>query len=114
VAGIWGVMAWMLLILIVLAIGFADLFRIRWFSIRGIPSQRFRVRSRSFVTPEFEVPGRTAALELAIKTDLVDNWAYFNFALINSRNGTAYDFGREVSFLPATAMAMRQSGIPPC
>src|SRR5207248_11578557 len=52
----------------------------------------------SFVTPEFEVPGRTAALELAIKTDLVDNWAYFNFALINSDNGTAYDFGREVSF----------------
>ena len=53
----------------------------------------------SFVTPIFELKGRTSGVELAIHTDLRDNWAYFNFALINEATGQAFDFGREVSNL---------------
>lgn len=52
----------------------------------------------SFVTPVFEVPGRTSNVELEINTDLSNSWVYFNFALINEETGRAYDFGREVSY----------------
>jgi hypothetical protein len=52
----------------------------------------------SFVTPVFDLKGRTSNVELAIRTDLSNNWAYFNFALINEQTGQAYDFGREVSY----------------
>jgi hypothetical protein len=37
-------------------------------------------------------------VRLTIDTDLANNWAYFNLALINDQTGTAYDFGREVSY----------------
>jgi hypothetical protein len=50
------------------------------------------------VTPVFELPGHTSNVELKINTDLDNNWAYFNFALINEQTGEAYDFGREVSY----------------
>jgi hypothetical protein len=52
----------------------------------------------SFVTPDFELTGRPASLELAVNTDLGNNWTYFNFALVNEETGQGYDFGREVSF----------------
>jgi hypothetical protein len=52
----------------------------------------------SFVTPVFELKGRRSNVELSIRTDLSNNWAYFNFALINEQTGQAYDFGREVSY----------------
>jgi len=52
----------------------------------------------SFVTPIFELTGRPSNVEVAVHTDLIDNWAYFNFALINEETGQAFDFGREVSY----------------
>ena len=52
----------------------------------------------SFVTPAFDVTGRTSNLELLIHTDLDNNWAYFGFALINDQTGQTFDFGREVSY----------------
>jgi hypothetical protein len=52
----------------------------------------------SYVTRPFQLTGRTTTVELAVDTDLSNNWAYFNFALINQDTGVAYDFGREVSF----------------
>ncbi|HUA85959.1 MAG TPA: DUF4178 domain-containing protein [Bryobacteraceae bacterium] len=52
----------------------------------------------SFVTPVFNVDGRTAGMELTVQADVDNNWAYFNFALINEDTGSAYDFGREVSY----------------
>lgn len=52
----------------------------------------------SFVTRVFEIKGRPSNVELSIHTDLANNWAYFNFALINEATGQAYDFGREVSY----------------
>jgi hypothetical protein len=35
---------------------------------------------------------------LSIHTDLENNWAYFNFALINDQTGQTFDFAREVSY----------------
>lgn len=52
----------------------------------------------SFVTPVFELKGRPTNVEISTKTDLSNNWAYFNYALINEETGQAYDFGREVSY----------------
>jgi hypothetical protein len=52
----------------------------------------------SFVTDVFELKGRPSNLEISTSTDLSNNWAYFNFTLINAETGEAYDFGREVSY----------------
>jgi len=56
-----------------------------------------RARAR-FVTPAFQLDGRDSNVKLSIHTDLDNNWAYFNFALINDKTGQAFDFGREVSY----------------
>ena len=52
----------------------------------------------SFVTDDFEVSGHPSNVKVSIKTDLQNNWAYFNLALINEATGQGYDFGREVSY----------------
>lgn len=52
----------------------------------------------AFVTPTFELTGRTSNVEISIRTDLNNNWAFFNFALINEGTGQDFDFGREVSY----------------
>ena len=52
----------------------------------------------SLVTPVFTIDGRTAGLQVTVNADVDNNWAYFNFALINDDTGSAYDFGREVSY----------------
>ncbi len=52
----------------------------------------------SFVTSDFDLAGRPTTLEVAVNTDLHNNWGYFNFALVNENTGQAYDFGREVSY----------------
>jgi hypothetical protein len=54
--------------------------------------------SAAFVTPLFAIGGRTSNVEVRIDTDVSNNWAYFNLALINEATGAAYDFGREVSY----------------
>ena len=54
--------------------------------------------STAFVTPVFTLAGRTSNVRLTLETDLENNWAYFSLALINEQTGTAYDFGREVSY----------------
>ena len=53
----------------------------------------------SFVTPAFELKGRPRPTwKSPPRPNLYNNWAYFNFALINEETGQAYDFGREVSY----------------
>jgi hypothetical protein len=52
----------------------------------------------SFVTDTFEVKGHPSNVEVSIRTNLQNNWAYFNLALINETSGQGYDFGREVSY----------------
>jgi hypothetical protein len=60
-------------------------------------SQRLKGDS-AFVTPAFPLEGRNSNVELSIHTDLDNNWAYFNFALINDQTGQTFDFAREVSY----------------
>ncbi len=52
----------------------------------------------SFVTDVFDVGGRVSNLEVELSTDLSNNWAFFQLALINSQTGHAYDFSRQVSY----------------
>jgi len=60
-----------------------------------IPSSK---TDASFVTPAFNLTGRTSNVEVSVHTDLMNNWAYFNYALINDETGQTFDFGREVSY----------------
>jgi hypothetical protein len=52
----------------------------------------------AFVTPAFALTGRDSNVEVAIQTDLENDWIYFGFALINEDTGQAFDFAREVSY----------------
>jgi len=54
--------------------------------------------SLAYVTPSFDVRGRTANLEVATTADLDNGWAYLDYALVNETTGTTYEFGREVSY----------------
>lgn len=52
----------------------------------------------SLVTDIFELKGRESNVEVDVKTDLNNDWAYFSMALINEQTGQGFDFGREVSY----------------
>lgn len=56
----------------------------------------------SFVTPTFEMKGGEQNVEVEIRTDLQNDWMYLGLALINENTGTAYDFGKEVSYYSGT------------
>lgn len=51
---------------------------------------------QAFVTPVFDLKGGNVAVR--VDTDLSNDWAFFSLALINEETGTAFDFGREVSY----------------
>jgi hypothetical protein len=95
--GVWKRFFWLILALIVLACLFADFSKQNVVFERTYHFSTLDPGEPSFVTPVFDLTGRTAALELKIDTDLNNNWAYFNFALIDQDTGHAFDFGREVS-----------------
>jgi hypothetical protein len=42
--------------------------------------------------------GRLSNVQVRIETNLANNWAYFNLALINEETGTGRNFGREVAY----------------
>ncbi len=52
----------------------------------------------SFVTPVFELKGRTSNVEVETSASVNNQWIYLNYALINEDTGQAFDFGREVSY----------------
>ena len=54
--------------------------------------------SLAFVTPTFQVKGRTANLEVTTEAQVDNGWAYFDYALVNEATGQTYEFGREVSY----------------
>jgi hypothetical protein len=54
--------------------------------------------SLAFVTPTFDVKGRTANLEVATEAQVDNGWAFFEYALVNEATGVTYEFGREVSY----------------
>lgn len=51
----------------------------------------------AFVTPVFDMTGRTTNVEISTRTDLSSNWTYFNYSLINERTGQTFDTGRMIS-----------------
>lgn len=51
----------------------------------------------SFVTATFDIAKR-GNVEVLLKTDLDNNWAYFNLALLRADGAKGYDFGREISY----------------
>jgi hypothetical protein len=92
----WALCAFFLLTLGVIALAFAT-FQAQHEVFHG--SYRFPYGEEpSFVTGVFELDGRPSNVEIAVSTDLDNNWAYFNYALIDQDTGQAYDFGREVSY----------------
>jgi hypothetical protein len=68
------------------------------FSQRYSFTQRTGQSENSFVTDVFNVTGRISNLEVELSTDLNNNWAFFQLALINADTGHAYDFSRQVSY----------------
>jgi hypothetical protein len=52
----------------------------------------------SFVTPDFELKGRTSDVEIETDADVNNRWIYLSYALIDEDTGQAYDFGREVGY----------------
>ena len=54
--------------------------------------------SLAFVTPTFQVKGRTANLAVTTEAQVDTGWAYFDYALVNETTGQTYEFGREVSY----------------
>jgi len=97
-AGLWGTYGLFLAILVALAIFVGTFTRNQVVFQQSYQFQTPDAREPSFVTPVFDLKGRTSSLELSVHSNVINNWAYFNFALINSETGDAYDFGREVSY----------------
>jgi hypothetical protein len=89
----WALIAWFVLLAAVMALARHERVFERSYSFSPRAGNE-----PSIVTDEFELKGRPSPVEVAVRTDLANNWAYFRFALINSATGEAYDFGREVSY----------------
>ena len=68
-------------------------FRQNYVFLQNTPGQE-----PSFVTPVFELKGRTSNIEVETTASINNQWIYLNYALINDESGQAYDFGREVSY----------------
>jgi hypothetical protein len=98
VGGLWANFALMLALLLALAIFFAIVSRKETVFRSSYAFSSVQQGEPSFVTGDFDLTGRPASLEVAVNTNLDNNWTYFNFALVNEDTGQAYDFGREVSY----------------
>jgi Domain of unknown function (DUF4178) len=94
----WSLWLWFMVALAAIAMYFMIGSGRQVYSHSGYTFQPGATGELSFVTPDFDVPGRTSSLELSIDTDLQNNWIYFNMALINTQTDHALDFGREVSY----------------
>ncbi|MBI5366753.1 MAG: DUF4178 domain-containing protein [Planctomycetes bacterium] len=53
---------------------------------------------RSRVSQVFAIPGGRGNLEVEVRTNLDNHWAYFDLALIEETTDTAFDFSREVEY----------------
>lgn len=50
------------------------------------------------VAGPFTLAGRPSNVEVRLRTDLSNSWAYFNFSLLELGTGKVVEFGREVSY----------------
>jgi len=62
-----------------------------------VPGPTSAPGSQASVTPIFELKGRPANVRFTTSTDLVNQWMYVNYALINDQSGGARDFGRLIA-----------------
>jgi len=98
VGSAWRTWLWLMVALIAVAFYFGvtatnkEVFRHSYSFAPGTAAEA------SFVTDTFELSGRPNNVQIDIASDLSNNWAYFNFALIDQDSGHGYDFGREVSY----------------
>jgi hypothetical protein len=98
VASLWKTYLILMALLIAFVIGTVVLTGME----RQVFSQRYAfdttsTSEHSFVTPIFDITQRNRDVEVEIKTDLANDWAFFGLALINDDTGVAYDLGKEVS-----------------
>ena len=98
VGGMWRTALLMMALLVVLAIAFTALSRHEVVLREARSFSTADTGEPSYVTDPFDLTGRTATVELTLNTNLNQDWAYFNFALINQETGEAKDFGQEVSY----------------
>jgi hypothetical protein len=93
---------YLLFALILIVIGVARLVTASRATVFAAPSSFFNPRqpaeSLAYVTPTFNVAGRTANLEVRTEAQVDNGWAFFDYALVNEATGTTYEFGREVSY----------------
>lgn len=90
------VFLWVALIVAAVATaGNREVFRGSYRYVHGSPGET------SFVTPSFQIP-RDGNVEVEIRTDLDNNWAFFNLALLREDGARGFDFGREVSYYHGT------------
>jgi hypothetical protein len=54
------------------------------------------------VTDVFDLPGRQSNVVVQTMAPVSNSWVYLSMALINDDTGTAYDFGREISYYSGT------------
>lgn len=66
----------------------------------------------SFVTPVFDLKGRTANVEIRTITDLTNQWMYLNYTLVNDQNGRAFDLGRMMSYYGSEGSRADSAMIP--
>lgn len=84
---------WVLLLASLLALGRGrEVFRQKYAFNGNAPGEH------AFVTPVFELNGRTSTAEVRIHTDLSNDWAGFSLALINDDTGVAYNRAKEISY----------------
>lgn len=94
----WRIWLWLNVLLATIALFFAVASAQRTVFQGSYSYAPWLTTQASFVTPDFELTGRTSNVQLNVSTDLNNNWTYFSFALINEDTGQDFDFGREVSY----------------
>jgi ribosomal protein S27E len=55
-------------------------------------------KDSSFVTPIFELGGRTSPVSIETATTLDNQWMFVGYALVNDDTGQVYELGRDVSY----------------
>jgi hypothetical protein len=98
VGSLWRMYVWLLLMLFVFMIVLSFVLGGKTVFQQSYDFDPRATGEASFVTPEFQLNEPTGNVEVSIKTDLENNWTYFNLALIDVDDGHAYNFGREVSY----------------
>lgn len=89
---LWLSLAWaMLLAFFVFSASNREVYRHRYHFVQNSPGEH------SFVTDVFTLEGR-GNVEVELRTDLDNNWSYFNLALLREDGAQGFDFGREVSY----------------